>query len=115
MHTDAVDMTLAHISHIAETQGSTAELQIQRQQLSEAECIARMRETYVMVATALRNVIVALSELRTEHTPHQREVCLIVQSDRQLTDIELIATTCRSRYINTQSALGRIVGVACIV
>ena len=115
MHADAVDMTLTHISHIAEAQRGTAELQIQRQQLSEAECIARMRETYVMVATALRDIIVTLSELRTEHTPHQREVCLIVQSDRQLTDIELIATSCRSRYINTQSALGRIVGVACIV
>ena len=115
MHADTVDMTLAHIAHIAEAQGGTAELQIQRQQLSEAECITRMRETDVMVATALRDIIVTLSELRTEHTPHQWEVCLIVQSDRQLTDLELIATSCRSRYINTQSALSRIVGVACNV
>lgn len=115
MHADAVDMTLTYISHVAEAQGGTAELQIQRQQLSEAECIARMRETDVMVATALRNVIVALSELRTEHTPHQWQVCLIVQSDRQLTNLELITTSSRSRYINTQSALSRIVGVACNV
>ena len=53
MHTDTVNMTLADIAHVAEAQGGTVELQIQRQQLSEAESVARMREADVMVATAL--------------------------------------------------------------
>ena len=115
MHTDTVDMTLTDIAHITETQGGTAEFQIQRQQMSEAERIARMRETYVVVATALGDIIIALPELRTEHTTHQREVCLIVQQDRQLANPELVATSCGSRHIQTESALSRIVGVAGIV
>ena len=115
VHADTVDMTLTDIAHITETQGGTIELQIQRQQLSEAERIARMRETYVVVATALGDIIIALSELGTEHTTHQREVCLIVQQDRQPANPELVATSCRSRHIQTESALSRIVGVAGIV
>ena len=53
VHTDAVDMTLAYISHVAESKGCSLELQVKSQQLPETKRIARIGETDVMVAASL--------------------------------------------------------------
>ena len=94
VHTDAVDMTLAYLSHIAESKGCSPELQIESQQVPETKRIARMRETDVMVAAPLRDVVIALPELRAEHTTYNRQIGLIVYLYGQLLNLEPVFAAC---------------------
>ena len=112
VHTDAVDMTLAYISHVAESKGCSLELQVESQQVPETKRIARMRETDVMAAAPLRDIVIALAELRAEHTTHKGQVCLIVDQNRQFPNRKPVIAASRSRDVYAEPALSRIVGVA---
>ena len=91
---EAMGIPLPDIIQVANPQSDAPETEIQHQHLPETQCIAWMCTQEVVASTFLRNLIVTLSKLRTEHHPQHRQVSLVTGSHGKLPEVKRISTTC---------------------
>ena len=77
---DLVDMTLTDVAEVGSTEREAVKRHIYAEQMTIRECVARMREAYVMIGIAEgEQLVVALSIVGTEHHPQQGDIQLIAQ------------------------------------
>ena len=91
---EAMGIPLPDIIQVANPQSDAPETEVQHQHLSETQCIARMSTQDVVASTLLRNLIITLSKLRTEHHAQHRQVSLVAGSHGKLPEVKRIGTTC---------------------
>lgn len=78
----AAGIGLPDVAKIADAQSDATQAEIHRQELAKAQSISRMGTDNIVPYPILRNLIIALAKLWTEHQAKHWKVCLIGCSHR---------------------------------
>ena len=112
---DAAGIALPDVAEVTSPQGNTLEAKVNHQHLPEAECITWMSTNNVVPYPLLRNLIITLAKLRTEHHAQHRHVCLVTGSHGKFAKPELISRTSRKREVDAEMGLCWIVAIPVVI
>ena len=113
---DAVDLKLAQVGKIAKRKSNTTNGNVECQQLTQREGIAKVCSTnIVVVVPPIEDVVITLSVLGHEGCTEEGQVCLIMQTKCLAFNLEAIVGTNKGREGYSNTCLSRIVAVSVVI
>jgi len=111
-----IDVGLVEIAQITNAQNRRSNRKIQRQHVPQRRCIERLRQHNVMVVVSLiKNFVVRLSVVWTEHQTDERNIDFVAQSDGMISYVEAIGCCCSRRQSQSRIRLRYIIRITRVI